>query len=218
MSRIGEVFGRITVTGVHSQEVSGKRWICECSCGTITNVHNSNLRSGRTQSCGCLAREKSSQRARKHGDTGSPEFVSWVAMRRRCRNTTCAEYPHYGGRGIAIAERWDTYETFLLDMGRRPSPDHWLERINNDGDYEPSNCKWATIFEQSLNRRNSRLIEIDGVSRNMKLWSLISGVSMKLIWYRLSKGWDAKKAVFQPARKMTFRKHQNSPASSTVKL
>lgn len=92
-------------------------------------------------------------RGKRHGLSGTREHATWLDMRNRCRNLNYYNYAIYGGRGIKVCERWDTFENFLADMGPRPSKDHSLDRIDNYGDYEPSNCKWSTRSEQSKNRR-----------------------------------------------------------------
>jgi len=133
-----------------------------------------------------------------------PERGVWRMMIRRCCHPSANRYLDYGGRGIRVCHRWmgtDGYANFLLDMGKRPSPGHQLDRINNDGDYEPSNCRWATRKEQARNRRNNYLITIDGQTRCLLEWSDISGLKYGLIRDRIEVlGWDEKRAVFTPAR------------------
>jgi hypothetical protein len=123
-------------------------------------VRANNLTWGLTQSCGCLAREQTKKRMLRHGESPaggwnleSPEYRIWVAMRQRCRDPRHGSFKYYGGRGIAVCERWKSYENFLADMGRKPSPAHSLDRIDNDGNYEPTNCRWATRTEQNKNKR-----------------------------------------------------------------
>ena len=149
---VGKKFGRLTVIGTLE-----KRFICLCDCRTICDKQASNVRSGKTRSCGCLNREVTRERNFKHGGKQraevSGEYNNWVAMRQRCSNPNIKHYSNYGGRGISICGRWDSFAAFREDMGPRPSKKHSIDRINVDGNYEPGNCRWATPKEQRKNQR-----------------------------------------------------------------
>lgn len=184
-------------------------WICDCDCGTKGHkVLESSFkrRTAPTQSCGCYQRECVSKRSRKHGERGwkdrkiTPEYETWCHMRRRCLSKDSADYKRYGGRGIKICEEWNVYETFLKDMGRRPTKSHSIDRIDNDGDYTPKNCKWSTKKEQNRNRRSNRKLTIDGVTKLIVEWAEASGVRPINITNRLKLGWTPKEAVFTKER------------------
>lgn len=124
-------------------------WLCKCVCGNYKVVTGSHLRSGHTKSCGCTKRMQTI-----HGGSYTPEYTAWLGMKSRCYNSNHNRYIHYGGRGITVCDRWkDSFENFLADMGKRPSENLSIDRIDNDGNYEPSNCRWATGKVQILNRK-----------------------------------------------------------------
>lgn len=155
----GKTFGRLLVKEMvphHSGYRSRAHWRCECACGADCVVRGDDMQRGKVASCGCLRRERFHGLIYRHGLSRTPEYRSWKGLRSRCTSPTNPKYPYYGGRGISFCERWNSYENFYADMGPRPSPKHSIDRINNDGNYEPSNCRWATHLEQVNNRSNSK--------------------------------------------------------------
>jgi hypothetical protein len=153
----GDRFNQLVVIG--RGEKRGPRWLihARCDCGNETNVERSALVKGTTKSCGCLMREVGN-RTRTHGLSKSSTYRSWLAMRSRCENPNNIDWQHYGGRGITVCQSWNTFENFLTDMGRRPNGTS-IDRINNAGNYEPANCRWASETTQQRNRRNNKLTE-----------------------------------------------------------
>ncbi len=160
----GQQFGRLLVVARAGTRSSRAMWRCRCVCGREIVVAGKSLRCGNTRSCGCLRDQTTTQRNRDgatHGYSEHPLYGTWRLMLRRCKNASDHAYGRYGGRGIDVCERWHDVAAFIEDVGPRPSDQHSLDRIDNDGDYEPGNCRWATAAEQ---RRNSRRTTLNLVS------------------------------------------------------
>lgn len=179
------------------RKADGHRWLCRCECGTERLVLEDSLRRVRSTSCGCKRAEGLAARCYKHGCIESGLYHTWWLMRRRCEHPAHKSYADYGGRGIKVCERWHDVRMFVEDMGPRPAGAS-LDRINNDGNYEPSNCRWATKSEQQLNKRNTAYLEVDGVTLPRSVWAKRTGISHSLITYRLKMGWSPRDAVTTP--------------------
>lgn len=197
---IGMVFGRLTVIERVPSD-SKPRWRCNCMCGEITEVYGSNLKNGYVKSCGCWRKERAGGLNKSHGRTHTAEYKTWQSMRERCYYEKAISFPIYGKRGIRVCRRWQTsFKNFLVDMGLRPTGTS-IDRIDPNGDYTPTNCRWVTRTVQDNNRRTSRFITIDGKCRSVADWArLVKCASRAVIYYRLNKGWEPKQAVFTPTR------------------
>jgi hypothetical protein len=197
----GEKIGRLVVG-----ECLGKRmgdypvylWKCVCECGAEFVTSSDSLRSGRTVSCGCANRDKNISRA-THRSVKTAEYGIWIQIKRRCDCPRYWAYRRYGGRGITMCDTWrNSFLDFLRDIGERPSSKHSIDRINNDGNYEPGNVRWATSSEQCRNRRSNRLVTVDGVTKTIIEWSEFSGIKWCTINARLGAGWEPRDAISLP--------------------
>lgn len=199
---VGKKFGRYTVL-----EYAGcKNWKVQCECGSPPKiVQGGTLRGGYIVSCGCYHREATRARTFKHGASingPTPEYRSWTHMHQRCSNPSSHEWMNYGGRGISVCARWsgpNGFANFLADMGPRPSLMHTIERRDNNGNYEPGNCYWATRKQQQLNRRVNHRFTVNGVTKTVTEWAEAAGITNSTaIINRIRRGWSIEDACLTP--------------------
>lgn len=190
----GIKFNRLTA--LRKEFVNNKytgNWICNCECGKQVSVSKRNIVSGITKSCGCYKIQEFKKRVTKHGlicGGKSPEYHTWISIKRRCYNKNTGDYPMYGGRGIVVCDRWiNSFSNFLQDMGVRPGPRYSIDRINNDLGYGPENCKWVTNATQSRNRSSNVLLTMSGLTMCVKDWSIKLNIPDQLLYKRKNKGW-----------------------------
>lgn len=182
-------YGRLTVM----DSVPGG-WRCRCDCGTEVTVTGSNLRTGQTTSCGCYHRERQREAPRKHGLHDGVGYGTWLNMRQRCTNPANPSWKNYGGRGITICDAWDDFGQFIRDVGE-PEPGQTLDRIDNDGNYEPGNVQWATRAAQNRNKRANRMIELGGVTKCLADWCDELGLNYWTVHARLRRGASNEEAL-----------------------
>lgn len=185
----GERFGMLTVIGQKGSRHGHAMWECECDCGTKTVVQSSDLRSGRTKSCGC--------NRIVHGGHGSRLYRIWTGMKTRCFNEADHTYAQYGGRGITVCDEWrDSFEAFRdWALANGYQDDLTIDRTDVNGPYSPDNCRWATTKDQENNRRNNRLITHNGKTQTLSQWAEETGIHRGTIQWRLNHGWEAEKAL-----------------------
>jgi len=195
---IGQKFGRLTVIEEAGRKNGHRMWLCNCECGKALNVPSHSLTSGNTKSCGCFNIDTIINRNLKHGMSKHPLYEKWIKICSRCNKLTDTRYQYYGGRGISVCERWSYFPNFAKDMGLPPSPTHSIDRIDNDGNYEPTNCQWATHKTQCRNRRSNKYITIDGIRKLQVEWCAFYNIPHGRYMNRLRRGWSVKKALTSP--------------------
>jgi len=189
-------FTRLTVVRLAFQKKGHFYWECLCDCGTVKIVAQTSLKQGNVQSCGCLGRERRRESRTTHGLTGIPEYWVYHHMIQRCYNERDVEYRNYGARGITVCDDWRAaFENFFASMGRRPSPKHSLERIDNEKGYAPDNCKWATLKEQNNNRRGNHRITVNNEPGTVTTLAEQRDIKPSTVFNRLSKGFTADDAL-----------------------
>lgn len=205
----GARYGRwLVIQPATANKYCQKQWICRCDCGNERVIAQGDLRRGTSRSCGCLKLELSAVRMRrqnfKHGDcpeTGvTAEYNAWHSMLQRCYNAASENYHRYGGRGISVYELWKhSYAAFLAHVGRRPSPLYSLERINNNGNYEPGNVRWATATEQCRNKCNNVRLTFNGETLLLVEWANRLNLTISGLKRRINCGWSLERALTTPA-------------------
>lgn len=180
----GERFNKLIVLSRAESSAGGKsRWNCLCDCGKKSVVQGVNLKASAVKSCGCLRLD--ADYGRTHGGYYTPEYSSWSSLRGRCNNKENPKYPRYGGRGITVCDRWNSFENFFLDMGVKPTPEHSIERLNNDGNYDPDNCIWATREVQSNNQSTTRYYDYKGTKVKVVELAKIACIAHSAMYQRL---------------------------------
>ncbi len=180
---LDQQFGRLKVLARAPNKGRHTMWACKCSCGGSIVTATTRLRLGQTKSCGCFATESKRAKATTHGMSHTPTHRSWIAMRRRCNEPNSTQYKWYGARGITVCKRWEKFENFLADMGERPTGTT-LDRINNDKNYSPANCRWAMQSEQVAKQGKTLRIEYQGETKTLREWARQMNVRVETLYGR----------------------------------
>lgn len=200
LNLVGQRFGRLQVTSLAGLNKHGRTiWNCVCDCGNTAVVDVGHLRIGHTTSCGCKGSfpRPFAWRPTHHGWSGTPTYRSWLGLMARCLNPNNKRWHRYGGRGIKVCDRWMVFENFLADMGEKPEG-KTLERRNNNGNYEPDNCYWATPKQQMNNTRRTVFIEYNGERLPRTEWARRLGFTVDMLRSRLDRGWSLERALTEP--------------------
>lgn len=198
---ISEKFGRLTVVkvGFHNKKRGSYHMICECDCGETVSVREDCLTTGNTKSCGCLQKESAKNNSH-HGMWNTRVYSIWAGMKTRCK-TKHKKSHLYGNKGVSVCKRWEKFEHFLEDMGLPPSDKHSIDRIDGNGNYEPSNCRWATAKQQANNMSSNKLLTFKGKTQTLANWSFELGIKSNTLAYRLLRGWSIDRAFTQAVQK-----------------
>lgn len=197
----GSRFFKLTVIKeVDRGEKRDRQWECLCDCGNTCIVQGNNLKSGHTKSCGCHNRKVASDRLKTHGKSKTRLHKIWYGMKNRCFNPMNSLYARYGGRGITVCDEWrNSFEAFYnWAMTNGYTEGLTIDRKDVNRNYEPSNCRWATIKEQQNNRRNNRLLEYNGETHTIAQWAELKGLRKAVLYKRLYDGWSVERAITTP--------------------
>lgn len=199
---IGFIYGRLELIKFIERKNRDDFYLCRCECGNEKIIRLNSLKSGNTVSCGCFHKQQASESNKTHGLTKTKTYRTWYSMKQRCFNINDTRYSDYGGRGITVCDRWkESFENFLEDMGKCPSRQHSIDRIDNDKGYYPENCRWATLKEQSRNKRVNRLIEYKGKTQCLTAWAEELNIKRETLSRRLNQlKWSVEKAFTTPIR------------------
>lgn len=193
----GQKFGRLTALHRLHNTKGRVKWLCICDCGNLTEVVSTHLYSNHTKSCGCLNREPTKGHT-KHGKKNTRLYHVWIGMKQRCYNKNHKHYKHYGGRGIAVCSEWvDDFQAFYdWSINNGYEDNLTIDRMDVNGNYEPSNCRWVTMEQQNNNRRNTVYLTYNGKTQTMKEWSKELNVNVKTLYTRKFKNWNVENILF----------------------
>lgn len=200
-SIVGQKFNRLTVYGLvgfTKTRQSISHWLCRCKCGNFSIVAKPKLLKGTTKSCGCQNLKELRALSTTHGMSQTRIFRIWVGMQSRCYDPNCESFKDYGARGITICDRWrgsQGFTNFLTDMGQPTTDQHSIDRKENNGNYEPANCKWSDRYEQARNNRHNHYLTAQGETYCASQWAEITGIKSGLILARIRRGWSAEEAL-----------------------
>jgi hypothetical protein len=202
----GKRFGRLKAVSFERVVYANRPqviWTCVCDCGNTIRSASAALVRGNPKSCGCWNSEDTANRNRTHGKRHTKTYNTWAGMLSRCRNPKARNYPDYGGRGITVCGRWqgsNGFINFLADMGESPFPGAQVDRKDNDGNYEPGNCKWSDRIEQGTRKRNNVFLTLNGRTLTAAQWSRELGISYSVIQRRKSLRWTDERTLTEPVR------------------
>lgn len=207
---VGKTFGHLTVLYVTKIRGRNKRLVCECSCGNVISTQFWNVIRGQSKSCGCQRGNYISEGKTRHGQAAehgrTSEYNTWARIWDRCTNENNKKFMDYGGRGITVCDRWIVFEDFFADMGKKPTPKHSIERLDNSSGYGPGNCAWATNKAQSRNRRSNQNMTVDGMTLCATDWATKVGLKPLTILARIRSGWSHDAAVKTPLMPLSERR------------
>ena len=200
----GQKFGRLTVIKrvKNQNKTRSAYWLCQCECGNTTVVSSPNLKNKHAMSCGCLQQESRLTHSIKHGLSKTRLYKIYLGMKKRCYNKKYFQFQHYGGRGIKICDEWlDNFMNFYnWAMTNGYTDELTIDRIDVNGNYEPSNCRWVTPHQQSNNTRTNRLITYNNKTHTMAEWAKITGLTYSAIQHRLDRNWSIEKTLTTPQK------------------
>lgn len=176
-------------------------WMCSCNCGKWKAIRGSSLVDKVTKSCGCISR--------KHGQSGNKmtrTYRVWRGLIQRCHRPNASGYKYYGARGIKVCQRWRSFQNFFTDMGPCPSG-HSIDRIDNNGDYKPSNCRWTTPGQQIRNSRHARMVTFNGITKCLTDWATEKNLRPTTLSGRLDRGWPVAEALQLPPQQSRWHRH-----------
>ena len=194
----GQQFGRLTALyRLHNYHKKGTYWLCVCDCGNLTEVRYDALYNGNPKSCGCYRKERIKNLKTRHGKSYIPLYYVWNNIKQRCHNSNCKNYKNYGGRGIAVCDKWkDNFQAFYdWALNNGYSDNLTIDRIDVNGNYEPNNCRFVNMKQQERNKRNNRNITINGEMHCLKEWCELLGLNYQTVFTRIYRGWSIERAL-----------------------